>query len=238
MNLDWTADRLEDLRDLQETFWCKTWGLFLLGLLAVLPVVHRFPAAGAAIALLFCALCLRVVYGYIEAGHEQRRIDERLMESGDPQAVGLLVQSLSSARGRHRKSVITALTEMLPCLTEADAHVFTKAQRDAMRMTLLQGESIDLSLAILEAYEQIGLRPERGLVRVLAEGVLTHTRDRRIQEAARACLPHLNARVEEAEANRILSPPGSGPDLFGHPAHGMSGALSMSTLLPLDQGGH
>jgi hypothetical protein len=112
----------------------------------------------------------------------------------------------------------------------------TRAQRDAMRVTLLQGESICLSVAILKAYEEIGFRPERGLVRVLAHVVLTHTRDQRIQEAARECLPVLDARIKRLEMDEPFQ--SMRCDLFSHPTQGMSGALSLSTLLPLDQGGH
>src|SRR5205085_12227523 len=131
---------------------------------------------------LWIAFCLRRTI------HRQRELDRRLFESDDMRAIGLLFESLPYAGGAHRAAIRAALKRMLPMVASRSTHTFTWEQRVIMRKTLLYGGDDDLALAILKCYEKTGGRFEREVVLMLADGILTRTRDRRIQQAARESL--------------------------------------------------
>jgi hypothetical protein len=228
--VDWnqSAARMADLRMLREKFWCKIWALAVIGVMLLPTLLYRYPSAGFAAALAFAAACVWTGVDYARDTREEREIERTLMLSRDPMSVGLIFEALINARGRRRIELRESAKQMVPLLMPEHAQWLTRSQRDAMRLVLMQGESVSLSLAILEAYARIGDRPARGLVRTMAYGLQTQTRDPRIQEAAQRVFPIMDARLE------VVSPDGFMPDLIGESysthAEGMVDTLVLSTL--------
>src|SRR5207247_1838927 len=81
--------------------------------------------------------------------------------------------------------------------------------RYAMRKAVLFDSDTDLVLAILKAYRGIADRYEYWIVLMLADGLLTRTRDRRIQLAAQECLRALDPTYKALDDNELLRPAAS-----------------------------
>jgi hypothetical protein len=217
----------------QERFWSLATLLAVAGIVAI-PTIFLFGVTvGSAVLAAYLLVWLGSIGMWRRAAWNLREIEEYAMDSDDPRAAALLFDSLQLARGRHRRRIVGALVRLLPRMRCTDAGFLTWSQRSAMRFALLHEESAELSLAILQAYEQIGDRAARAIVRMLAEGLLTHTRDPRIQVAARECMPALEARIQAVALE--CGPAGDSLEELQRPPLGAAQALALS-LLPPDRG--
>lgn len=163
----------------------------------------------------------------------------------DVHAVGPLLDTLDLTRNQTNKTVIQALLRLLPCMKATDVQLLTAGQRQRMSkalrhciacLALMEYDrdfDVSFALAILKAFEQIGDKREVELVRMYAQGQfgpnvkIKNGRPasvdlRWIQEAAQACLPFLQERIELERAAKTLlrasDSPKTGPQALLRPA--------------------
>ncbi|HZT42096.1 MAG TPA: hypothetical protein VFA07_07895 [Chthonomonadaceae bacterium] len=96
-----------------------------------------------------------------------------------------------------------ALIRLLPRLQASDAHLLNVEQRKSL-CRALNDKSSKLVLAILKAFEQVGDAEALPYVQKLAEGKGRARTEKRIQEAAQACLPFLSRLAEQTQARQTL----------------------------------
>jgi hypothetical protein len=103
------------------------------------------------------------------------------------------------------------LAKLLTQLKASDAGLLNDHHRRQLDRMLQNGKDPDLTIAILNAYEQIGDKSSLSVVERLAVGRGRGRRDRRIREAAMGCLPYLRARAQAERDAQTLLRPASGP---------------------------
>ena len=166
----------------------------------------------------------------------------RLGNRRDPTQVGPLLRTLQVQATPVRNLAKHALIALLPTLHASDSSLLTGADRKILLRQLAifpndpgyrdlrelfsrsaYRREIDLRLAILKAMEQVGGEQEVAAVERLARDLPTvHSNFKvpdEIREAAKACLPYLQARAEDQRAGAQLLrasglPFASGADLL------------------------
>src|SRR5437868_6420638 len=114
-----------------------------------------------------------------------------------------LAEALFMDEKKEAGEAATALIGLLPHLQATDAHLLNAEQRACLRRALT-GKNAGLTLALLNAYRQVGGSKDLPVVERLAAGKSKRARERRIQEAVRDCLPFLRERAVQAEAVQTL----------------------------------
>lgn len=146
---------------------------------------------------LFCMILILV------AKRQQQKTARLLATYDDLNAVGPLAEALAIDEKKETGVAATALIGLLPRLQATDASLLNEEQRACLRRALT-GKNTDLTVALLNAYRQIGDSKDLPVVARLAAGKSKRARQRLIQEAARECIPFLRQRVDLAEAARTL----------------------------------
>jgi len=165
------------------------------------------------------------------------------------QQLGVLVRTLELPSIPLQNLAKRRLIELLPTLRASDAALLSEADRRILLRPLTISpqnwggrvlrelfsrsayrREVDLRLAILKAFEQIGGDQEIGVVERLADrssmlfGPLSVLPE--IREAAQACLPFVQHHAGEQRASaqllRASSPPSSPSDVLLRPASGLS----------------
>ena len=131
-----------------------------------------------------------------------------LAQRDDVRAVGVLTEALHWSDAEIRASARAALVRLLPRLIESDARYLTVAQRQLLLNELdLKQPSPDLPFAILKAMEQVGGTEALPTVTRVAAGDSRCASVPGMKEAARACLPSLEARASRAKVGMTLLRP-------------------------------
>ncbi len=157
----------------------------------------------------FCGAAAWLIASALKPLRRRREIASVLANQDDVRSVGALIDSLSLEDGRMHEIAIDGLIRLLPRLKASDATLLTAVQRTRLCHILslpaekplfsdigyvfrrANEKDIELRVAILAALEQIGDRSALPIVVRLANGKAKTAGQRRIQEAAQACLPAL-----------------------------------------------
>jgi hypothetical protein len=203
--------------------WQGEDGGFRVSFLMLVAILSGF----AAIALPL-AIMLRAAY----KGSRAKDAINTVAHAEQVQDVGLLIDALRIESPSVRQTAGSALTTLLPRMTEADANLLSLDQRRYLigllhmnpEMYLYKDvmavfgsaslnkpankRAIDLRVAILKAYKEIGGALELPIVRRLAELPHATTPARKmLMEAAQEALPFVEARVERlAKGDTLLRP--------------------------------
>ncbi len=187
-----TFARLEQMRTLCETGWQALCMASVFATLTIPSLCVRAGTVGALLSASIGAVWLLVVRWLWQDYRERRALELSLCAGNDVEAIGPLVEGLEDANRIHAASVRSALQRLLLGVGESQIPSLTRGQRQALRRALLYDADVDLALSILRAYETIGGRYEREILRMLADGIQTRTRDPGIQQAARRCLRRIH----------------------------------------------
>lgn len=166
--------------------------------------------------------CLGLLFRSDTGLHEQsKQISQALARLDDIRTVGPLIDTLKmDYRDIHRVST-NALIKLLPRLQANDADLLTAEQRAVLCRKLSRipiraarderdlsqdayTRAISLRIAILQAFAQVGDSGALPIVEWLAQIEAMTEDERRIQEAAQACLPTLRLRVEQEQNDQTL----------------------------------
>jgi hypothetical protein len=166
-----------------------------------------------------------------------------LAKHDDIRAVGPLAEALEIEDGDIRAVCRETLTRLLPRLQASDGGLLSPEQRDNLNQTLKKAslkQDTEFILAILQAWQQVG--DEKALPHVERLGQLKNNSEagQRVREAAQACLPFLQERVEKARQAGTLLRPAESPNNFAdsllRPAPGAACADPQLLLRPASQG--
>lgn len=153
---------------------------------------------------------LLIVLGTVAMSRSHGKAARALAELQDVRAVGALVGALLFTSGESRRLLTSALVGLLVRLRATDASLLNPAQR-AILYDILQYEylryGVDLPVAILKAFAQIGDEDALPYVQWLAERNGRTAEERRVHEEARECLPFLQDRVEQLRISQTLLRP-------------------------------
>jgi hypothetical protein len=133
----------------------------------------------------------------------------------DLRAVGLLAETLPMGDPTHTLAV-SALTRLLPRLKASDAGLLDDGQRACLYRALRNCANPRIfwrynphfAVTILRALEQIGDSRALPVVQRLASGRAKTPAQKRIQNAARECLPYLRLHAIQQQDDRTLLRPG------------------------------
>ncbi len=143
------------------------------------------------------------IIGLFAMSEVQKRATKKLAMLDDVRAVGPLMEALGYIDSEVRKVAIEALLRLLPRMQASDAHFLNDVQRNCMYRALNAKEE-NFVLAVLKALEQVGDSRALPLVEKLAQGDAETYQEKRIRDAAQACLPFLRQRIEQESASRQL----------------------------------
>jgi hypothetical protein len=149
----------------------------------------------------------------------------------DVRAVGALAEAMDIPDKGILAQAEAALTRLLPRLRAEDAHLLNESQRNGLYSRLKIENAItrpEFLVAVLEALEKIGDAAALPAIQNLATSTVTSAGGRRVQAAARKCLPVLQQRVRTLETSTTLLRASSAGDAAGEsllrPAHGGNAA--------------
>jgi hypothetical protein len=173
-----------------------------------------------AFALTGSFLYLIVLSGAISFSFYERRSRKRLSlpDWDDVSLVGPLIeaytnQSFSPFNILERRTILNALTRLLPRMTIQEARLLTEPQRRGLRSILMNGGYINFSWFIREKYHDPELMAAAiqtftkiGDPRCLSEvqELAQHAKQERVQAMARECLPALEALREQEQGSETL----------------------------------
>jgi hypothetical protein len=160
-----------------------------------------------------------------------RSTAETVARDGNVQTIGALLDVLSLDDPPSRVVAVRALNRLLPTLKASDGVVLTGAQRQRLTYYLSRGvenplykntaevfhpadgQAVDLRVAILKAFEQIGDSRSLSYVEKLAAGSGRTAGQRRVKQAAMDCLPFAQQlAAKDRESHSLLRPSGDGID--------------------------
>jgi HEAT repeat protein len=176
------------------------------------------------ISFLFIFLTL---FGGVAASQLHKNAVSLLAKHEDLRAIGPLADALDIEDGDIRAVCSEALVRLLPRLKSSDSHLLSNDQRENLYLVLKRAnlkKDSELIIAILQAMQQVG--DEAALPHVVQLSQLKNDSEagQRVREAAQACLPYLQERVERArQAGTLLRPadaPSSQPETLLRPAPG------------------
>jgi hypothetical protein len=198
-----TVDRAIDLVRRQIRRWrvhlclalfCWTGGI--VGLVAALRIAAS--DGEASLLPLLIGLCC-VAMGAVVLSRSGAE-ETSLTDMTDVRAIGPLLEALDAMPDSHAQAIRTALTDLLPRLTAADARFLNPGHRGRLHESLLfvdADRNADYLLAILLALEQIGAEEALRPVRKLAERAAVTPQQQRISAAAAICLQQMETRLEQ-----------------------------------------
>ena len=181
---------------------CKTVALivsFLLLSLAFAARTDHFPKHLWRLSLLLVVSMDGIAWLFAKR-IKHRSNAQKMARLNDVRAVGSLIDVVNRLHSQFDYDEITrdlatdALIRLLPLLKTSDAALLNRARRQALNKALL-GDDVRLTLAILQAYAQLGDSKAIPAVRKLAEGRNEAAEGTKVREVARACLQLLEQRA-------------------------------------------
>ncbi len=131
-----------------------------------------------------------IVVGWVVVSDRHKAAAAAIARFDDVRAIGPLAEALGLKNRSIRQIASRTLIRLLPRVQASDSVYLGPPQRHALNRTL-RGKNIDLTLAILKAWEQIGDADAIPEVEKLAEGRGYGGRVPKVSAAAHACLPYL-----------------------------------------------
>jgi hypothetical protein len=193
--------------------------------------------------LSFLFVFISLFGGAAAASQLQKNATSLLAKYDDLRAVGPLADALDIEDGDIRAVCREALTRLLPRLQASDAALLSPEQRENLNLTLKKADlkqDAELILAILQAWQQVGDEKAVPYVERLTQLKNDSEAGTRIREAAQACLPYLQERLEKARLAGMLLRPAAAPDnpaeMLLRPAPGAAPADPAHLLRPATQG--
>jgi hypothetical protein len=192
-----------DLEELRRRSWYVWLGGFAFLEILVGILVQDMPNAILTILLLGATAMVRSKVVDRARATIERGMVTALWHFDDVLLLGILIDLYQS--NSETELVVMPLIRLLRRLRSSDATHVTMRHRECLYVELdrcnsIVPHSIELVLSILKALEQIGDSPAIPHVRKLVGSA----KDRRIQRAAKECLPFLEAREEHARARGTL----------------------------------
>ncbi len=138
---------------------------------------------------------------------QQSRLAAKMASVDDVQAVGPLAEMTSWPDDRIKSMALAALTRLLPRMKASDTQLLSPSQRAQLyHMLKLEnaGRHSEYLVALLSALEQVGDTEALSYVRNLAASTWHTLRERRVVEAANACLPFLEGCAQQNRQSQTL----------------------------------
>jgi len=145
-------------------------------------------------------------FGGVAMSQNHKEAAQKLAEFDDVRAVGLLTETLESNDRDLTRVGHDALIRLLPRLQFSDAALLSDEQRDILNRVLpkvVTRKDRALSLAILQAYQQVGSEKDAAAVEKLAAGPVA-AYDSELRQAALDCLTYLRASIARRKESHIL----------------------------------
>lgn len=140
----------------------------------------------------------------ISNGYSKRALAS-LKQAQDVRSIGPLIEGLSSRE--YRQDVVLVLTPLLSLLRASDAHLLNDRHHESLAQALTQRSDKHVyeterkfAVAVLKAWEQVGTSKVAPVVEHLAKTA----KNEEVRQAAQACLPFLQARVEQERNEQTL----------------------------------
>ena len=133
----------------------------------------------------------------------QKAASVRLALFNHVRVVGPLAEALGYQDKGVQSIAAKKLTELLPQMKASDASLISPEQRGALNKAL-RGKNIELILAILKAWEQVGDTKAIEEVEKLAAGRGYGGRNPKVVAAAQECLPFLRQSAERQQVSAQL----------------------------------
>jgi hypothetical protein len=126
----------------------------------------------------------------------------------DIRLVGPLVELLKFEDAGIKRLAGETLIKLLPRLKASDAFLLNTTQRALLCKALMARVNAEsFRIAILKAFEQVGDSTCLATVQRLADGEIANEAEARVRDAARECVPYLQARLEQEKAAQSLLRP-------------------------------
>jgi hypothetical protein len=199
-----------------------------------------------------------LIYSALKPRKRRRGMASMLAKQEDMRSVGALIDLLGSDDGKMHDITMDALIRLLPRLKASDASLLTGEQRTRLCLVLTlpfgnplvnnigsvfrraDDRDVEFRIAILTALAQIGDGSALPIVIRLANGKAKREGQRRIQEAARDCLPALQQLVQQEGHRQTLlraaAPSDAAPDTLLRAATGAT-STAPDQLLRSSQSG-
>lgn len=129
-----------------------------------------------------------------------------IAQADDPRFIGPALDFLAQTSDDNvKKSVRSALKNLLPQMRADQAEALTPEQRRALLIPLtLPYDDIELTLSVLKTLEQVGDEKAIPVVKKLTEEGAATCNMRSVKQAAMECLPSLKERAENAQQAQTL----------------------------------
>jgi hypothetical protein len=215
----WSAAReLDRLRTRAEAGWAGLTLSSVLSIVGIPVLLFAGGGAGAIISVGLFGLWTGTAIHVFRTGRESRRVESYLCAADDLEAIGPLIDSLSSSGFGGSEALRRSLEDLLLSVNIDNTPSLTVEQRRALRLIPLYIDDTELAVAALQAMKYTGDRRDRTMVLMLAEGLQTETRSWRIQRAARECLRAIDPNYDGPLEADLLRPAGSPPDTLLRPS--------------------
>lgn len=213
-------------------------GIFV-GIIALFALVsilthntHLFGTLGSYVSLLTIGAA---------ASQQQKLAAVTMTRFNDVRAIGPLAEALEFQDKDVVRMAAQALTNLLPRMQASDTSHLSPAQRHCLNRAL-RGKNIELILAILKAWEQVGDTSAISEVEKLAAGRGHGGRNPKVVAAAEECLPFLRQSAERQQVGaQLLRAADAGPvspDTLLRPSMPHTSADPVDQLLrPTDSAG-
>jgi hypothetical protein len=144
---------------------------------------------------------------FFAASQTQKNAAHVLSEHDDLRVVGPLAEAIEYDDKDTAAGAEVGLVRLLPRLQASDHALLTHEQRRALDRALTKKVRLDLKLAILAAYEQIGDPLSVPVVERVAAGLPKGIRDPNVERRAAEALPGVRAAAERVRASQTLLRP-------------------------------
>lgn len=172
--------------------------------------------------LVFLSATLGLLNMAMRPRKRRRVLAHALARREDVRAIGPLIDALGLDDAGVHEIAADGLIRLLPRLKASDADLLSDAQKSVLIRILNEpigtfvagsvgyvfrlatNRDFELRLAILKAFEQVGDKRMIGVVERLANIKPKNAGQKRIKEAAEACLPALQSRIEQKTYSQTL----------------------------------
>lgn len=199
-------------------------------------------------------LALYIAFSARMPGRRRREMTAQVAAQDDIRSIGALIDALHLEDAETRNIAMDALIKLLPRLTAQDAALLSDTNRIKLCFLLsvplespinkplralhqpANERSVAFRIAILRAFAQVGDRKALRFVERVAKNDPKSEGERRVQDAALACLPALRRRAEqEGQRQTLLRPAQSASneeDTLLRPASGGQDTAPETLLRP------
>lgn len=218
----------QEVQNFRRRLWRSVVGFALFYLITVrilTKYAHTFLASPVFVLDFVCVSSLLVLLSLSSDRRRRQRhrhLTVNVVKQHEVRSIGPLIDALKLDDIKAREIAQDALTSLLPRLRASDTSLLNAAQRANLCQLLslpvenplfkdvrdlfrpAKNREIDIRVAILQAFEQVGDSKALSVVERLAKRDVKTVGEKRIQEAAKQCLPALQLRAEEQRSSQTL----------------------------------